>query len=122
MGTFSAHEARRHGGGGPRDGGTGEHGGTTRGAAHPNGEPPLVRARPVCEERVRQTFSVLMDVGAWPGSVAISSNSTTFPMSFVVDIEMLVTRSRIASTTTGTRYSAASFLACSKAAPSSAGS
>ncbi len=53
----------------------------------------------------RQIFSVLIDVGAWPGSVAMSSNSTTFPMSLVVDIEMFVTRSRIASTTTGTRCS-----------------
>ena len=45
--------------------------------------------------------------------VASSSNSVTLSSS--VPIEMLVTRSRITSTTTGTRNSAISFFACSKA-------
>lgn len=86
------------------------------------------RSRPALVGRDRratvagQTFSGLTAVGAWPGSVATGSNSITLLMSFVVDIAMFVTRSRIASTTTGTRCSAASFFACSKAAPSSFGS
>ena len=36
----------------------------------------------------RQVLRGLIVVGAWPGSVASGSNSTTFPMSSVVDMEM----------------------------------
>src|SRR5689334_10856181 len=69
--------------------------GTRKGRSNRQVGPPL-SCRP------GQTLSVLIDVGACPGSVASSSNSTTLLMSLVVDMAMLVTRSRIASTTTGT--------------------
>ena len=49
-----------------------------------------------------------MAVGASSSASASSSNSTTLSIS--VPIEMLVTRSRMTSTMTGTRYSAMSFL------------
>ncbi|NGO78538.1 hypothetical protein G6045_23200 [Streptomyces sp. YC504] len=93
--------------------------GNTEGAAHPPPDGPPLGSGVI---RRDQAFSGRIAVGACQSSVAMSSNSLTALMSAVGLIAMLVTRSRIASTTTGTWCSCASFLAFSKASARSAGS